>query len=67
LSGKGAYIKGGKKEGGGMITHGEGGEGGGDGGQGDQQKGGPGGKRVAKKKTTMGIVIYDMMYPYVAS
>jgi hypothetical protein len=50
-----------------MNTHGEGGEGGGDGGQGDQQQGGPGGKRVAKKKPTMGVVIYDMMYPYVAS
>ncbi len=43
------------------------GEGGGDGGQGDQQKDGPGGKRVAKKNPTMGVVIYDVMYPYVAS
>ncbi len=50
-----------------MSTHGEGVEGGGDGGQGDQQQGGPGGKRVAKKKLTMVVVIYDMMYPYVAS
>ncbi len=49
LSGKGAYIKGGKKGGEGMNTHGEGGDGGGDGGQGDQQQGGPGGERVAKK------------------
>ncbi len=50
-----------------MSTHGEGGEGGEDGWQGDQQKGGPGDKRVAKKKPTMGVVISDMMYPYVAS
>ncbi len=46
-----------------MNTHGEGGEGGGDGGQGDQQQGGPRGKRVAKKKPTMGIVIYDIDVP----
>ena len=46
-----------------MNTHGEGGEGGGDGGQGDQQQGGPGGKRVAKKKLTMVAVIYDIDVP----
>jgi hypothetical protein len=51
MSGKGAYIEGERKGGGGMNSHGEGGgEGGVDGGQGDQQQGGPGGKRVAIKK-----------------
>ncbi len=46
-----------------MNTHGEEGEGGGDRGQGDQQQGGPRGKRVAKKKPTMGVVIYDIDVP----
>ncbi len=36
------------------------------GGQGEQQMGAPWGKRVAKKKPTMVLVITLLVYPYVA-
>jgi hypothetical protein len=54
-----------KKGGGGMSTHGEGGRGAGMGGKGINNREDPGGERVAvaKKKLTMGVVIYDIDVP----
>ncbi len=55
----GAYIKGGKKGGGGMNTHDEGG---GMGGKGINNREDPG-AREWPKKPTMGVVIHDIDVP----